>query len=170
MTPPQNRLAHSIHIRFQIFLDPRQCNVKHFHVREKFWGCGSYPGRRRKRRTHTPPTHTTTTDEEPSASEMHAGPTILNAASCSPATFPHGSRCALGQPLRQALRARCHAGGTLACPARCGGSLRNLKQETRARGAQALGRPVREGLAVACCPGSRKCGATGTISRQEEKF
>ena len=52
MTPPQNRLAHSIHIRFLIFLDPPQCNVKHFHVREKFWGYGSYPGRPPSKRTY----------------------------------------------------------------------------------------------------------------------
>ena len=33
-------------------MDPLQCNVKHFHVREKFWGYGSYPGRPPSKRTY----------------------------------------------------------------------------------------------------------------------
>ena len=33
----QMPLAHSIHLRFQIFLDPLQCNVTCFHARKNIW-------------------------------------------------------------------------------------------------------------------------------------
>ena len=41
-TKPSSSL--NTYILFQIFLDPLQCNVKHFRVREKFWDTDPTPG------------------------------------------------------------------------------------------------------------------------------
>ena len=51
MTPPQNRLARSIQLRFPIFLDPQPRRFKHFHVREKKVGYESYPRSQLSKRT-----------------------------------------------------------------------------------------------------------------------
>ena len=53
-TAKSSSSLNTYHVTYQIpvFLDPRQCNVKHFHVRENFWGYGSYPGRPPSKRTY----------------------------------------------------------------------------------------------------------------------